>query len=28
MDQLAKIEVDAERFMDEPDARVRVIALV
>ncbi|SAL35796.1 glycosyl transferase, group 1 [Caballeronia sordidicola] len=28
MDQLAKIEVDAERFMDEPDARVKVIALV
>jgi glycosyltransferase-like protein/uncharacterized repeat protein (TIGR04042 family) len=28
MDQLAKIEVDAERFMGEPDARVKVIALV
>lgn len=28
MDQLARIEVDAERFVDEPDARVKVIALV
>jgi uncharacterized repeat protein (TIGR04042 family) len=28
MDQLAKIEVDAERFMNQPDARVKVIALV
>lgn len=28
MDQLAKIEVDAKRFMAEPDARVRIIALV
>ena len=28
MDQLAKIEADAERFMAEPDAKVRIIALV
>jgi uncharacterized repeat protein (TIGR04042 family) len=28
MDQLAKIEVEAERFLGEPDAKVRVIALV
>jgi uncharacterized repeat protein (TIGR04042 family) len=28
MDQLAKIEVDAERFLAEPDAKVKIIALV
>ena len=28
MDQLAQIEVEAERFIGEPDARVKVIALV
>jgi uncharacterized repeat protein (TIGR04042 family) len=28
MDQLAQIEVEAERFIAEPDARVKVIALV
>ncbi|QIE28656.1 hypothetical protein SBC1_67580 (plasmid) [Caballeronia sp. SBC1] len=28
MDQLAQIEVEAERFLGEPDAKVRVIALV
>lgn len=28
MDQLAQIEAEAERFISEPDAKVRVIALV
>ncbi|MGX7001000.1 MSMEG_0570 family nitrogen starvation response protein [Caballeronia sp. KNU42] len=28
MDQLAKIEAEAERFVGEPDAKVKVIALV
>jgi len=28
MDQLAQIEAEAERFLGEPDAKVRVIALV
>jgi uncharacterized repeat protein (TIGR04042 family) len=28
MDQLAKIETEAERFADEPDATVKVIELV
>ena len=28
MDQLAKIEVEAERFLGEPNAKVKVIALV